>query len=96
MSPNTATPNKDGRYWISIPYIYFLDLKVEAALKGRSIPQEGGNLLCAKLYQRKGDREEMLKLLAGEMGITRDQLWRGIIDGTIDPNSIPFMAEAED
>lgn len=94
MSPNTATASKDGRYWVNIPFYYFLQLKVEAWLKGRSLPQEGGSLLCAKLHQRKAEREEMLNLVASEMGITRDKLWRGIIDGTIEPNPMPINSES--
>lgn len=87
MPPITrAMPNKLNRYYANLSPYYYWMLVVEAWLKGRSLSEEAGSLLSATLYRRKNDREEMLTTVAGEMGITRDELWRGIIDGTIAPD----------
>lgn len=92
MSPKTATTdqpteggshNKDGRYRIKLPPFYYYILKVEAKLKGRSIPEEGGSLLSAFLSQREAKRNEMLDFNAAMMGISREQLIEGYLNDTI-------------
>jgi hypothetical protein len=77
------TPNKLNRYYANLSVYYYWMLVVEAWLKNRSLSEEAGSLLSAKLMERKAHREEMLMTIATEMGITRDELWQGIIRGTI-------------
>lgn len=86
-------PNRLNRYYANLSVYYYWMLVVEAWLKNRSLSEEAGSLLSAKLMQRKPEREEMLTTIATEMGITRDELWRGIIHGTIGTN---FFASEED
>jgi hypothetical protein len=93
MPPTTRpTPNKLNRYYANLSVYYYWLLVVEAWLKNRSLSEEAGSLLSAKLMQRKPEREEMLNAIATEMGITRDELWQGIIRGTIGSN---FLAEED-
>jgi hypothetical protein len=79
-------PNKHGRYYVNIPPYYLYMLAIEAWLKGRSLPEEAGSLLCSKLGEREGKRVEMLALLAERMGITPHALREGILAGTIAPD----------
>jgi hypothetical protein len=76
-------PNKHGRYYVNIPPYYLYMLAIEAWLKGRSLPEEAGSLLCSKLGEREGKRVEMLALLAERMGITPQALRDGIMNGSI-------------
>lgn len=86
MPPNTSAPSKDGRYWVNVPPYYYFQLKIEAFLKGRSLPQEGGSLLCSKLGEREVKRGEMLVYIARQMGISTAELERGILNDTIAPD----------
>ena len=86
-------PNKLNRYYANLSVYYYWMLVVEAWLKNRSLSEEAGSLLSAKLMQRKPEREEMLMTIASELGITRDELWRGIIHGTIGTNCFATAEE---
>ena len=91
-TPEVATPSSDGRYRISISPYYFFMLEIERWLKGRSLPEEAGSLLCAKLAEREVKRNEMLDFIAGRLNINRQQLIRGILDRTIAPD-LSYTAE---
>lgn len=83
MSITPATPNKTGRYYVNIPPYYYFMLYIEAWLKGRSLPEEAGSLLCSKLQERAPKREEMIAQLALMVGITPEALRAAILAGTI-------------
>lgn len=76
-------PNKQGRYYVNLPPYYLYMLAIEAWLKGRSLPEEAGSLLCSKLGEREGKRAEMLSLLADRMGVSQQALREGILNGSI-------------
>lgn len=78
-----ANPSRFGRYYANLGLSHYEMLFVEAWLENRSLAEEAGSLLSAKLVQRKEERDEMLRKLARRMGITYDELWDGILDGTI-------------
>lgn len=84
--PANNTPSKLNRYYANLSPYYFWMLLVESWIKGRSLSEEAGSLLGAKLMERESKREIMLERIAGRMGITRDALWNGILDGTIAPD----------
>jgi len=86
-------PNKHGRYYVNIPPYYLYILAIEAWLKGRSLPEEAGSLLCSKLGERENKRVEMLALLADRMGITPQALRDGILAGTIAPDLTSIVSE---
>lgn len=89
MSSNTS-PSKDGRYWIHVPPYYWIMWRIEAWLKSDSLAKSGGSLFCAKLMERSTKRDEMLTLLAGQMGISKERLIEGILNETIAPNLTPI------
>jgi plasmid stability protein len=73
---------------LQIPDIgeYYLDLlKVEAALKNRSMPQEASSLLCTILQQREEKRRRMVEHLARKRGISTDDMWRQLLDDSYVP-----------
>lgn len=88
MSPNTTVPapSKDGRYWIHVPAYYWFMWRIEAWLKGDSLAKSGGSLFCAKLMEHESKRDAMLTLLADQMGISKEQLIKGILAEAIAPN----------
>jgi hypothetical protein len=61
-------------------------LVIEAWLKGRSLAEEGGSLLGAKLMEREPKRKEMLEMVAERLGVTYEALVKAILDETIAPN----------
>jgi hypothetical protein len=85
-SATRANPSKFNRYYANLGISHYWMLFVEAWLKNRSLAEEAGSLLAAKLVQRTQDRDEMLNRIARRMGISYDELWDGIIDGTIAPD----------
>ena len=78
-------PNNKGRYYANLSPYYFWLLTIEAWLKNRSLAEEAGSLLQAKLGERAAKRDEMLSLVADRLGMTRDRLQQQILDGTIAP-----------
>lgn len=56
-------------------------LIVEAWLKGRTLANEGNQLLCAKLMQRKEYRDQLVAELARKRGIPFEQMWDDILTG---------------
>lgn len=82
----TLAPSKDGRYWIHVPAYYWFMWRIEAWLKGDSLAKSGGSLFCAKLMERGPKRDEMLTLLANQMGISKEKLIEGILNDTISPD----------
>lgn len=78
-------PNNKGRYYANLSPYYFWLLTIEAWLKNRSLAEEAGSLLQAKLGERAAKRDEMLTLIADRLGTTKDRLQQQILDGTIAP-----------
>lgn len=83
--PSKPIPNSKGRYYANLSPYYFWLLTIEAWLKNRSLAEEAGSLLQAKLGERVAKRDEMLTLIADRLGTTKDRLQQQILDGTIAP-----------
>lgn len=65
---------------------YYNDmLRIEAALKNRTLPQEANSLLCAMLQQRDEKRHRMVEHLARKRQISFDEMWQQLLDGTYAP-----------
>ena len=62
-------------------------LKVDSLINGRSEPMQGQSLLCAKLQEREAVIKERVAYLAGKRGISSEQLWTQMIEGTYEPLS---------
>ncbi len=62
-------------------------LIVEAWLKGRTLANEGNQLLCAKLMQRKEYRDQLVAEAARKRGIPFEQMWDDILTGKAEPMS---------
>ncbi|NWF61735.1 MAG: hypothetical protein HXY43_21380 [Fischerella sp.] len=76
-------PRKDER--LAIPGLgeYYNDvLTVDAWVNGRTKVSQAQSLLCAKLQERDKLIKERVEYLAKKRGITFDQMWAEILNGT--------------
>ncbi|WP_392530206.1 hypothetical protein [Nostoc sp. C117] len=76
-------PRKDER--LAIPGLgeYYNDvLTVDAWVNGRTKVVQAQSLLCAKLQERDKLIKERVEYLAKKRGITFDQMWEQILNGT--------------
>jgi hypothetical protein len=87
--------NKKGRYYANLSPYYFWMLVIEAWLKNRSLAEEAGSLLQAKLMERVGKRDEMLAVYAEQLKISKEELTKKILEGTIEPNLPELSAEEQ-
>jgi hypothetical protein len=62
-------------------------LKVDSVINGRSEPMQGQSLLCAKLQEREETIKKRVAYLADKRGISPEQLWKQVLDGTYEPLS---------
>lgn len=73
---------KDERPRISNLGEWYEDLlKVDAAINGRSEPQQAASLLCAKLQERESRIKERVRYLAAKRGITFEEMWLELLKG---------------
>lgn len=77
-------PKPTDRQYVRLGPYYKEMLAVEAALKGRSLTEEGGSLLCAFLQQRTEKRNEMVRYLARRRGLSFEQMWDALLSGEIE------------
>lgn len=94
--PLLPTVNKAGRYYAKLSPIYFWALTVEAWLKNRSLAEEAGSLLSAKLMERTPKRDEMLNEIAARLDITKDELVAAIYAGTIASDDFSITDAADE
>lgn len=86
--PLLPAVNKAGRYYAKLSPFYYWMLVLEAWFKNRSLAEEAGSLLSAKLMERAPKRDEMLKKVASRLGITESELEEAIYAGTIAPDDL--------
>lgn len=87
MTINPA-PNKAGRYYANLAPVYFWALTIEAWLKNRSLSEEAGSLLSAKLMEREDKRDRLLERVAIRLNMTVRDLEEAIYAGTIAPDDL--------
>ncbi|WP_414623865.1 hypothetical protein [Calothrix sp. CCY 0018] len=76
-------PRKDERLAIPALGEYYNDiLTVDAWVNGRTKVVQAQSLLCAKLQERDKLIKERVEYLAKKRGITFDEMWEQIINGT--------------
>ncbi|MFN6495810.1 MAG: hypothetical protein RMX65_002030 [Nostoc sp. DedQUE01] len=76
-------PKKDERLAIPALGEYYNDLlTVDAWVNGRTKVVQGQSLLCAKLQERDKLIKERVEYLAKKRGITFDEMWEQILNGT--------------
>lgn len=83
MSQLQPVPNKAGRYYANLSPVYLWALTLEAWLKNRSLSEEAGSLLCAKLMEREAARDRLLEKVAFRLGKTKTELEEAIYAGVI-------------
>lgn len=93
--PNPSNPNKKGRYYANLSPYYFWMLVIEAWLKNRSLSEEAGSLLQAKLMERGPKRAEQLGYYAERLKMTPVELEKAILNGEIDP-TLPELSASEE
>jgi len=76
-------PRKDERLAIPALGEYYNDLlTVDSWINGRTKVVQAQSLLCAKLQERDKVIKERVEYLAKKRGITFDQMWAEILNGT--------------
>ena len=76
-------PRKDERLAIPALGEYYNDiLTVDAWVNGRTKVVQAQSLLCAKLQERDKLIKERVEYLAKKRGITFDEMWEQIVNGT--------------
>lgn len=76
-------PRKDERLAIPALGEYYNDLlTVDAWVNSRTKVVQAQSLLCAKLQERDKLIKERVEYLAKKRGITFDQMWAEILNGT--------------
>lgn len=76
-------PRKDERLAIPALGEYYNDvLTVDAWVNGRTKVAQAQSLLCAKLQERDKLIRERVEYLAKKRGITFDEMWAEILNGT--------------
>ncbi|MBW4662456.1 MAG: hypothetical protein KME15_27735 [Drouetiella hepatica Uher 2000/2452] len=60
-------------------------LRVDSLINGRSMPQQGQSLLCAKLQEREEKIKKRVAYLASKRGISPDEMWKQMVLGTYEP-----------
>ncbi|BAZ50679.1 hypothetical protein NIES4103_32960 [Nostoc sp. NIES-4103] len=76
-------PRKDERLAIPALGEYYNDvLTVDAWINGRSKVVQAQSLLCAKLQERDKLIKERVEYLAKKRGITPNEMWEQILNGT--------------
>ncbi|WP_235018970.1 hypothetical protein [Tolypothrix sp. NIES-4075] len=76
-------PRKDERLAIPALGEYYNDiLTVDAWVNGRTKVVQAQSLLCAKLQERDKLIKERVEYLAKKRGITFDEMWEQILNGT--------------
>ncbi|MHC5725561.1 MAG: hypothetical protein ACYTXY_15765 [Nostoc sp.] len=76
-------PKKDERLAIPALGEYYNDvLTVDAWVNGRTKVVQAQSLLCAKLQERDKLIKERVEYLAKKRGITFDEMWEQILNGT--------------
>jgi hypothetical protein len=76
-------PKKDERLAIPALGEYYNDLlTVDSWINGRTKVAQAQSLLCAKLQERDKLIKERVEYLAKKRGITFDQMWAEILNGT--------------
>ena len=74
---------KDGRLTIAPIGEFYEDLlKVDALINARTIAAQANSLLCAKLMQRQQEVSDRVVYLAKKKGISSEELWTQILNGT--------------
>lgn len=86
---------KDARLIVSPLGEFYTDLlTVDAWLNNRSRAGQANILLCAKLQDRQKLIKERLDYIANKRGITTDELWKQIVDGTIENDGIQNLSDS--
>jgi hypothetical protein len=76
-------PKKDERLAVPALGEYYNDLlHVDSWVNGRTKVVQAQSLLCAKLQERDKLIKERVEYLAKKRGITFDQMWEQILNGT--------------
>ncbi|BBD63505.1 hypothetical protein NIES2109_63800 (plasmid) [Nostoc sp. HK-01] len=76
-------PRKDERLAIPALGEYYNDLlTVDSWVNGRTKVAQAQSLLCAKLQERDKLIRERVEYLAKKRGITFDEMWSEILNGT--------------
>jgi len=76
-------PRKDERLAIPALGEYYNDLlTVDSWVNGRTKVVQAQSLLCAKLQERDKLIKERVEYLAKKRGITFDEMWEQILNGT--------------
>lgn len=76
-------PRKDERLAVPALGEYYNDLlHVDSWVNGRSKVVQAQSLLCAKLQERDKLIKERVDYLAKKRGITFDEMWEQILNGT--------------
>ncbi|BAY15060.1 hypothetical protein NIES21_08740 [Anabaenopsis circularis NIES-21] len=76
-------PRKDERLAIPALGEYYNDLlTVDSWVNGRTKVAQAQSLLCAKLQERDKLIRERVEYLAKKRGITFDEMWAEILNGT--------------
>jgi hypothetical protein len=74
---------KDRRLALPALGEYYNDiLSLDAWVNNRTRVTQAQNLLCAKLQEREIRIKERLEYIAKKRGITVDELWTSILNGT--------------
>lgn len=78
---------KQERLMLTLGGEYHQDLlAIDAYLEGKAKATHAMNLLGKALNMREAEIKERVGYLAKKRGMSADEMWQAILDGTADPN----------